>query len=113
VTLATSVELDDLDRPVLTTYPDGATARSEFAIEAPPGGVLLFRTRSIDENGHARESFADLLGRTRVFTEHPTPGASPTTTYEYLATGELSRITDAEGNVTTLGYDLRATGRSR
>src|SRR5262249_3090986 len=58
-------------------------------------------------NGHAREVYTDHNARTRAFVEHPDVGTSSVTSYDYLATGELSRITDAEGNLSILSYDLR------
>jgi RHS repeat-associated protein len=106
-TLSTSVVYDALDRPVLTAYPDGATESMSFDVTTNPDGLLFFLSRSIDPNGHARESYADHLGRTRTFVEHPATTTSSITRYDYLGTGELSQITDAEGNLTTLGYDLR------
>jgi len=108
VTPETTTTYDDLDRPVLTRYADGATETMIFAIQtAPNNGPLLFMTRAIDANGRLRETYADHTGRTRAFVEHPTENASSITTYDYFATGELSEITDAEGNQTRLTYDRR------
>jgi RHS repeat-associated protein len=105
--LGTTTAYDDQDRPVLVTYADDATETTSFSISAAPDGVLLFKTQHVDPNGHSRESFADHLGRTRAFVEHPTSTTSSVTRYVYFATGELSRIIDAEGNQTSLAYDLR------
>jgi RHS repeat-associated protein len=105
--LATTMVYDALDRQTLLTHPDGATEAMTFSLATAPGGALLFQSQAIDPNGHARETFVDHLGRTRAFVEHPTTSSSSVTAYDYLATGELSRIVDAEGNVSTLGYDLR------
>jgi RHS repeat-associated protein len=106
-TPATTMAYDSLDRPVLTRYPDAATESASFAIAAAPGGATLFLSRMIDPNGHARETFLDHGGRTRAFVEHPTAATSSVTSYDYLPTGELAHITDAEGNATSLVYDLR------
>ncbi|MEK7425692.1 MAG: hypothetical protein AAB131_17845, partial [Actinomycetota bacterium] len=66
----------------------------------------LLHTVVTDGNGHSRETFNDLLGRTRRVVEHPN-SALATTTYDYLATGELTRITDTAGNRTIIEHDLR------
>ncbi|MDB4955202.1 MAG: repeat protein, partial [Myxococcales bacterium] len=107
ITLATQMAYDCLDRPVQTTYADLATETASFEITTAPGGSTLFLLRIVDPNGHPREAFLDYAGRTRAFVEHPTATNSSTTTYDYLATGELSHIVDADANETTLAYDLR------
>jgi RHS repeat-associated protein len=107
VTDATLTTYDDQDRAVATTYADSATETASFAIEVAPGGSMLFRARNTDPVGNARETFGDQVGRTRAFVEHSMPNAAAVTRYSYLPTGEISQITDAEGNQTTLGYDLR------
>jgi hypothetical protein len=81
VTEATTTAYDALDRPVLTTYPDGATERASFDVTADPSGTVLFLARAIDPNGHARETYTDYLGRTRTFVEHPTTATSSVTRY--------------------------------
>jgi len=103
----TTMVYDALDRVISTRYPDGATETVDFAIATDPDGRAMFLARHVDPNGNARETYADHAGLTRAFVEHPAPSASSVNRYDYLATGELSRITDAEGNLTTLGYDLR------
>jgi RHS repeat-associated protein len=108
--LSNAMTYDALDRQVSLIYPDGASEAMTFDLAVAPSGGLSFLSRAIDPNGHARETYADHLGRTRAFVEHPdtsNPGASSVSSYDYLATGELSRITDAEGNVSTLTYDRR------
>lgn len=108
ITPAMRTAYDALDRTVSTQHPDGATETATFDLVVDPGGTaLLFQTRTTDANGHAREILLDHADRTRTFVEHPTPTAPSITRYGYLATGELSRIDDAEGNQTRLGYDLR------
>lgn len=106
-TFATLVDYDAIDRPVHTTYADGATETTAYEIGAAPGGASLFLTRATAANGHVRETWSDQLGRTRAFVEHPNASTSAVTSYDYLPTGELARIVDAEGNATTMTYDLR------
>jgi YD repeat-containing protein len=57
----------------------------------------------VDLTTPRRESIFD----PRAFVEHPQPTVNATTTYDYTPTGELKQIVDAEGNKTTLAYDLR------
>lgn len=106
-TQMTTTIYDVMDRPLFVTYPDGAIEIASYAIAASPSDGTMFQTRATDANGHARETYADMLGRTRSFVEHPTATTSSITGYDYLATGELSKIVDAEANVTQLAYDLR------
>lgn len=105
--LYTSAAYDVLDRVVQTQYPDGALETASFDITASPSGVPMLLSRAVDPNGHARETYTDVLGHARAFVEHPSQTSTSFTAYDYLATGELAKITDAEGNQTVLGYDLR------
>ncbi|HWO26380.1 MAG TPA: toxin TcdB middle/N-terminal domain-containing protein, partial [Kofleriaceae bacterium] len=109
VTPATRMAYDALDRTVSTQHPDGATETAGYDFAAPPDspGIVLFAITAADANGHARETFVDHQGRVRTFVEHPTATTSSINRYDYLPTGELSRIVDAEGTQTRLGYDLR------
>jgi hypothetical protein len=109
-TLATTVSYDALDRQVLMEYPDQARETTTFDIAPDPDGRILYVARHVDANGKPRETFGDQLDRVRAFVEHPThpdPGAASVTKYDYLATGELALIIDAEGNRTSLSYDRR------
>lgn len=106
-TFATQVDYDAFDRPIKTTYADTAVETTTYEIGTAPGGMPLFLARSTAANGHVREAWTDQLGRVRAFVEHPSATSSAVTSYDYLATGELSRIVDAEGNATTMTYDLR------
>ena len=106
-TLATTTSYDVIDRPVTTSYPDGTLEVTNYALAASPSDGLMFRTQMLDGNGDARETYTDLLGRTRSFTEHPTAASTSVTGYDYLPTGELSKIVDAEGTVSQLAYDRR------
>jgi RHS repeat-associated protein len=106
----TTITYDAMDRPVTTTYPgpENAVETASFDVVADPSGTTLFRARATDPNKNVRDSYIDHVGRTRTFVETPdvTKPAS-VTHYDYLATGELSHITDAENNQTSLSYDRR------
>jgi RHS repeat-associated protein len=109
VTPAARMAYDALDRTVSTRHPDGAIETASYDLAVPPDspGALLFKITAVDANGHVRETYADHLERVRTFVEHPTATTSSINRYDYLPTGELSRIVDAEGAQTRLGYDLR------
>ena len=64
-----------------------------------------WRTAFTDANGHVTERFADAFGQLRRVVEHNNDG-NYTTLYLYDLAGNLTQVTDAAGNVTTLGYDL-------
>jgi RHS repeat-associated protein len=107
VTLATTTGFDSLDRAVSTLYPDGNAESVSYTIDTSPSGTELFHSHLTAANGNVRDTYTDFKGRTRAFVEHPTTATSSVTSYDYLPTGELSQITDAEGNLTTATYDLR------
>src|SRR5262249_44467909 len=65
-TEATQVTYDAVDRPVTTLYADGASETATYDIAATPDGAQLFLSRTLDPNGHARETFHDHAGRTRA-----------------------------------------------
>lgn len=109
-TYATSTSYDELDRATTTIAPDGATETSSYAIAMAPTNQTLFRTQHtvvVPGLNRVREEYGDHLGRMRAYVEHPTAVTSSITKYEYLPTGELKTIVDAENNTTTIGYDLR------
>ncbi|MEO8549386.1 MAG: toxin TcdB middle/N-terminal domain-containing protein, partial [Kofleriaceae bacterium] len=107
VTAASTTTYDTHDRPLVVTYPDLAAQSNTYDVAAAPNGISLFLNRSVDPNGHPRESYVDLNGRVRAFVEHPKTTVNAVTAYDYLPTGELSQITDAEGHISSLQYDLR------
>jgi RHS repeat-associated protein len=106
VTLATAIAYDALDRGVSTQYPDGVVETARFDIAAAANGTVLFQQRMIDANGHARETYLDHAGLTRALVEHAGATDALVTSYDYLATGELSHIAGPDGVQTSLGYDL-------
>ena len=88
---------------VLTTYADGASECASFDVTTNPDGMLLFlsRIRSIRTGTRARPSSTTSAARGRSSSTRARP-ASSVTRYDYLGTGELAHITDAEGNQTSL-----------
>jgi YD repeat-containing protein len=97
---------DVLGRPVTVIAADGATTRSEYGFATPPGSPYLrAMERSADALGSLKVSYSD-AGNHVVAAEERVQGRSLTTLFGYNAFGELERVQDAAGNVTSVRYDL-------
>ena len=59
-----------------------------------------------DANGRRKDRTVDAFGNLTQVTEYNTGGATYTTTYGYDVAGNLTLVTDALGNTTSLSYDL-------
>jgi RHS repeat-associated protein len=108
VTPATITGYDSFDRARSLTYPDTlqAVEKTDYDIGVAPSGCYLFHTTVTEPNTHYRDMFTDSANRTLEYVEHADSNPA-VTTYDYLPTGELALITDAEGNQTSFQYDLR------
>jgi RHS repeat-associated protein len=101
----TSLLYDVLGRTLQVVEPNGATTRSEYGFGSPNASASLrFRTTVTDALGKAKAVYKDGGQRTVAVEEH-IEGRSPTTLYGYDAIGQLRRVTDAAGNVTSMNYD--------
>ena len=96
---------DELGRVKTVSYPDGRVEHTCYG-----GGA----TATVDANGHKRRTARDPYGQVVTVQEYGgeftncSPGAgSPaaTTAYDYDALGNLTRVTDAQGNFTAMDYD--------
>ncbi len=91
---------DTTRRPLLTTLPDGETAEHSYA-----GWAHAL----VNQNDHVKRWDNDGLGRMTKVTEYTGDDPDHTlyaeTTYEYKVTDELTKVTDAASNVTTITYD--------
>ncbi len=117
---ATIFQHDVLGRTTRTVLPDGATTSVEYGFGSPAGGgPTRFMATVTDARGNLRVVYRDPEERIVAVEERLTAGPSGgsnevpgwaaavlTTRYKYNATGELERITDAGGNVTSMTYDL-------
>jgi RHS repeat-associated protein len=87
---------DALGRKVRVTHGDGTFTTQSFL----PGVVT-----QTDERGNVRRQYADAYGRlSRVEEVHGTE--TFVTTYQHSVLGELTRVTNHLGHVTTMSYDL-------
>lgn len=97
---------DVLGRPQQVDEPTGAVSRSTFDFATPSWSPYrTFRTTTTDAEGKVRAAYQDTNGQV-IATEEWLKGRVLTTRYTFDAIGQLSKVTDTEGNVTTLAYDL-------
>ncbi|MCL5994893.1 MAG: DUF6443 domain-containing protein [Chloroflexi bacterium] len=92
----TVTEYDALGRVITLTKPDGTIVST---------GYFGSATVVTDALGRVKTAWSDFLGRLTGMIEPPTTGGSSTTTYEYDPENNLTRVTDAEGNITQIQYD--------
>lgn len=90
-----SYEYDPLGRQAKTINPDGTASRIEYN---------QWTVTTIDENGHKLRKTNDAYGRV-VKAEEFNHGETYTTTYKYDTSGNLTSITDNQGNITAIGYN--------
>ena len=91
---------DTLQRPVLVTLPDGETTEHRYD---------GWSRSLVDQNDHLKRWDSDGLGRMTKVSEYtgsdPSVALYAETTYEYNAMDELTKVTDAANNLTTITYD--------
>ena len=91
---------DTLRRPVLVTLPDGETTEHRYA---------GWSRSLVDQNDHLKRWDSDGLGRMIKVSEYtgsdPTVALYAETNYEYGVADELTKVTDAANNLTTISYD--------
>ena len=91
---------DTLRRPVLVTLPDGETTEHRYE---------GWSRSLVDQNDHLKRWDSDGLGRMTKVSEYtgsdPTVALYAETRYEYSEVDELTKVTDAANNLTTISYD--------
>jgi RHS repeat-associated protein len=97
---------DPLGRMIETLEPNNAITRVSYGFgRHAQSSLLRFTTVTTDAEGHSKAAYKD-AGDRIVAVEERIDGRAPTTRYEYSRTGEMTKVIDAGGNVTTVGYDL-------
>ena len=97
---------DVLGRMIETVEPSNAITRVRYGFGTHAQSSLKrFKTVTIDAEGHTKAAYKDAGDRITAVEER-IDGRAPTTRYEYSRTGEMTRVIDAGGNVTAVGYDL-------
>jgi RHS repeat-associated protein len=94
--VATDVSYDPLGRPIQVRFPDGATVSTAY-------GVGL-RTMT-DRRGNVQRNFGDAYGQL-VRVEEVNGPEIYVTTYQYDATGALTRVGNHLGQPTAIAYDV-------
>jgi RHS repeat-associated protein len=94
----TTFTYDDIGRVLTETHPD--TTSSSFAYNG-------LTTTATNELGQIRTKVRNSQGQIISTTEGKTGILTATTAFEYDPFGNLTKTTDANGNVTVLTYDLR------
>ena len=100
----TTSTYDALGRVRTSTAPDGSVTTLSYGVDGDGRW-----SQTIDANSHATRRYSDALGRmtqVREYNGTATPRTlAASTFYQYDALDRLNRVTDANGNVTTMGYD--------
>ncbi|MEK7855186.1 MAG: LamG-like jellyroll fold domain-containing protein, partial [Acidobacteriota bacterium] len=93
----TSYAYDALNRPTTITAPTGTTT---YAYQN-------WSATTTDANNHKKRHTSDAYGRLTTVDEYTNANANTyvTTTYAYDTVGNLTKITDAEGNARNFTYD--------
>jgi YD repeat-containing protein len=93
-------EHDPVGRLITTDYPDGTWSTIGYDRDS---------ISYIDPNGHKKEATKDIYGRIVSIEEYsgeePDFNSYATTTYKYDELGNLTEVTDANGNVTSISYN--------
>jgi RHS repeat-associated protein len=96
----TTTQYDALGRVVQVDSPDGTSTETHYA---------GWTTTAVDANGHQRRYTNDAFGRLEKVQEfegtYPNATLYATTRYAYDVLGNLTAVTDEQGNVTTMEYD--------
>lgn len=91
---------DILSRPTRIQLRDYSGALDRESVVSYEGRKIV----ATDPKGFATQRFLDVRGQLRRLTD-PSPGG--TTNYAFDPFGNLKSITDAAGNITSAGYNLR------
>jgi len=98
---------DILDRATLVTAPDTTTTTIAYDFGADRFGQTRFRTTVTDANGVRKEMFRDVRTQTTTVNEFNNGGTAVfRTSYAYDPLRQITGVTDDQGNVTSVVYDL-------
>jgi len=92
---------DVLDRPLITTLPDGTRTTMSYALS---GGYQ--KTTVIDMLTNKQESFTNGSGKTVKTNQYLDKDSVLTTLFHYDAISQLDTVTDAMGKQTISAYDM-------
>ncbi|HVQ93577.1 MAG TPA: GH-E family nuclease [Mycobacteriales bacterium] len=103
----TRVSYDILDRPLRTVLADGSVSSAAYGFGADRAGVTQLETAVTDAKGNVKRSFRDVRQQITAVREANPAGNQPTiwTSYDYDPLGQIVKVTDDHGNLTTSAYD--------
>lgn len=98
---------DVLDRTLHTALPDGTSTSVVYGFGDDRAGAVQFETVTTDAKGNPTTAYSDVREEQTAILQ---PGAKTGdariwTSYAYDPLGELVKVTDDQGNVTTSDYD--------
>lgn len=94
---------DALDRVVKSVLPDGSVTSTAYCLDQSGNAALATVT---DALGNRSATLTDGNGNTLASVRYSGSGESIRTVFEYDGLGRMTRVTDADGNVTESEYDL-------
>src|SRR5262249_45083317 len=98
---------DILDRVTKVTLPDATTTTTAYDFGADRSGQIELRTTVVDANGVRRVMFRNVRSLITTVNEFNNGGAVVFhTSYAYDPLKQITGITDDQGNVTSVAYDL-------
>ena len=119
----TTTRYDAAGRALLVTDPDGSATQHVYAVQQSSAGLRIVVDDAMDANRHRTRQGFDAFGRLVEVVEltgacgvygatrydcgadQTTWAASAVTSYAYDPRDLLTRVSDAAGNQTTIGYD--------
>jgi YD repeat-containing protein len=101
----TTTTYDILDRALSVTIPDSTTTTSAYDFGADRGGQTRFRTTVTDANNVRSEQYRDVRSQITTVNEFNNAAVFHTS-YAYDPVRQITSITDDQGNVTSVAYDL-------
>src|SRR5262249_2396619 len=103
----TATTYDILDRVTKLTIPDNTTTTSAYDFGADRGGQTRFRTTVTDARAVKSQPFHDVRSQivtVNEFSNHNSTVFHPS--YAYDPVRQITSVTDDQGNVTGVTYDL-------
>ncbi len=94
---------DILDRTIQNILPDNTITSYNYNIDPSTQSIV---TTITDANDNISKTYTNGSGKTIKTEQFITQNSPIPTTFEYDAIGQLVKVTDAEGNITTSTYDM-------
>ncbi len=96
-------EYDILDRTTQNILPDNTITSYGYNIDSSTQSIV---TTITDANDNISKTYTNGSGKTVKTEQFVTQNSPIPTAFEYDAIGQLVKVTDAEGNITTSTYDM-------